>query len=149
MQAPQDYEEMCTVMQRVIKQVEELRRRKKHLHVRLEGLFLKAYKLCDVNNDGGVSMEECIVLDKQLAEVTGTLHLFIENESRRLWRSMDANGDGEVGEKEYVQHMMGTVPTEQHEVRLSTIDNLPRNCLAGSSILVALLVEAAAWLLST
>lgn len=110
------------MMQRVIKQVEELRRRKKHLHARLEGLFLKAYKLCDVNNDGGVSMEECIVLDKQMAEVTGTLHLFIENEARRLWRSMDANGDGEVGEKEYVQHMMRTIPTEQHEVRSSTIE---------------------------
>lgn len=53
-------------MRRVIKQVEELRRRKKYLQVRLEQIFLKAFKLCDVNNDGGVSMEECIVLDKQV-----------------------------------------------------------------------------------
>jgi Ca2+-binding EF-hand superfamily protein len=57
---------MGTTMRRVIKQVEELRRRKKYLQVRLEQIFLKAFKLCDVNNDGGVSMEECIVLDKQV-----------------------------------------------------------------------------------
>jgi Ca2+-binding EF-hand superfamily protein len=111
---------MCTAMRRVIKQVEELRRRRKFLATRLEGLFLKAFNLCDVNNDGGVSMEECVVLDKQIAEVTGNLHTFIENDSRRLWKSMDANGDGEVSAKEYVQHMMGTIPIDQHEVRTST-----------------------------
>ena len=119
LQAPQDYEEMCTAMRRVIKEVEELRRRRKFLATRLEGLCLKAFKLCDVNDDGSVSMEECIVLDKQIAEVKGNLHTFIENDSRRLWKSMDANGDGEVSAKEYVQHMMGSIPMEQHEVQTS------------------------------
>jgi Ca2+-binding EF-hand superfamily protein len=66
LQAVEDYEAMGTTMRRVIKQVEELRRRKKYLQVRLEQIFLKAFKLCDVNNDGDVSMEECIVLDKQV-----------------------------------------------------------------------------------
>ena len=107
-------------MRGVIKKVEELRRRRKFLKTRLEGLFLKAFKLCDVNSDGGVSMEECVVLDKQIAEVTGNLQTFIENDSRRLWKSMDVNGDGEVSAKEYVQYMMGTIPMEQHEVRTST-----------------------------
>ena len=63
---------MGTTMRRVIKQVEELRRRKKYLQVRLEQIFLKAFKLCDVNNDGDVSMEECIVLDKQVREIIRT-----------------------------------------------------------------------------
>ena len=37
-------------------------------------------------------MEECVVLDKQMAEVNGKLEEFIEGDSRRAWRAMDANG---------------------------------------------------------
>ena len=130
-------------MRGVTKQVEELRRRRKFLATRLEGLFLKAFKLCDVNDDGSVSMEECIVLDKQIAEVTGNLDIFIENESRRLWKSMDANGDGEVSAEEYVQHMMGSIPVEQHEVQTSTTTQI---LVVPKSIRSSTNLEVVSWL---
>ena len=96
-------------MRQIIKDVQELRRRKRFLQTRLEGLFLKAFKLADVNGDGGVSMDECVVLDKQIAQVTGNLGTFIDGDSRRMWREMDANGDGEVSEKEYTATQMKMV----------------------------------------
>ena len=102
-------------MRQIIKDVQELRRRKRFLQTRLEGLFLKAFKLADVNGDGGVSMDECVVLDKQIAQVTGNLGTFIDGDSRRMWREMDANGDGEVSEKEYTATQMKMVPAASHE----------------------------------
>ena len=68
---------------------------------KLKQLFQAMFRLTDLDGDGNVDVEECIVLDRQVAEVTG--QKFDEAGTRAAWNAMDINGDGEVSVHEYVE----------------------------------------------
>ena len=67
---------------------------------KLKQLFQTMFRLTDVDGDEDVSIEECITLDQQVAEVTG--QAFDEAATRSAWSSMDVDGDGGVSVHEYV-----------------------------------------------
>lgn len=71
---------------------------------KLKQLFQAMYRLTDADGDGTVDVSECIVLDQQVAEVTG--QQFDEAATRAAWGAMDVNSDGDVSVHEYVEMQM-------------------------------------------
>eukprot|EP01049_Picozoa_sp_SAG25_P001185 SAG25_NODE_47_length_18954_cov_11.266295_10_plen_239_part_00 len=101
----------CLVVQRVrraVASVRRLRERKKHQRARLSELLSKAHRLCDINGDGGVSLDECLLLESQLAELRGDP--FDVGSAKRHFRRLDTNGDGGVSVKEYVDVKLRALP---------------------------------------
>lgn len=74
---------------------------------KLKQLFQMMFRLTDADGDGNVDVDECIVLDQQVAEVTG--QQFDEAATRAAWKGMDIDGDGEVSIHEYVEMQMRNI----------------------------------------
>ena len=80
---------------------------------KLKKAFQAMYRLTDIDGDGDVSMDECVELDSQVAEVTG--QEFDPVATRRAWEEMDVDGDGEVSVHEYVTMQMKHVAPADYE----------------------------------
>ena len=124
---PEQYETATTRMQGLVKDVASLRDRKKHAKILLCDAYRKAYGLCDANGDGDVSLEECVVLDKQMAEVEGRLEKWTEADARRAFRAMDANGNGGVSQAEFVRAKLKLVPEAAHEAHARALERTLRH----------------------
>ena len=74
---------------------------------KLKQLFQAMFRLTDADGDGTVDVKECIVLDQQVAEVTG--QQFDEAATRAAWEAMDVNSDGDVSIHEYVDMQMQNI----------------------------------------
>jgi hypothetical protein len=67
---PRDsYEETYKQLVKAKAGVEELRRRKRCLHTRLEQIFRNAFRLADADGDRSLSLREVLALDEQLCAV--------------------------------------------------------------------------------
>ena len=58
-----------------------------------------------------VDRQECVVLDRLIARVSG--QDFDPSTTTKVWKAMDADGDGDVTRDEYVGAQMAHVPLEE------------------------------------
>jgi hypothetical protein len=96
---------------------------------KLKQLFQAMFRLTDADGDGNVDVEECIVLDKQVAEVT--YQQFDEAGTRAAWKAMDVNGDGEVSVHEYIEMQLQNVVSLRLNFALVVRTKHPQSSLCG------------------
>ena len=101
---PDAYLDAVAQLDPCVRAMEDVRERQEEYHQKLLDLFSFAFEICDTGGDGEVSMEECVLLDSQIAQVVATE--FDEEDCADTWRDMDATGDGTVSRDEYVSFQM-------------------------------------------
>ena len=101
---PDVYHDAVAELDPCVRAMEAARIRQEEYHAKLLDLFAFAFDICDTGGDGEVSMQECILLDRQIAQVLG--EPFDEEKCQHAWRDMDANNDGTVSHDEYIAFQM-------------------------------------------
>ena len=139
---PDSYLDALAELDPCVREMELTRTRQEEFRGKLLSLFASAFEICDTGGDGEVSMQECILLDSQIAHILG--EPFNEENCQHSWREMDTNNDGTVSRDEYVSFQMRNFGPMQYEEAydgisyvLDALDELRSRCPCDGVITVS------------